>query len=316
MRSFPYPIPEEKKVRVILDTDCACEADDPYAIVHALLSPKISVTGICAEHFADRFGPDSMEESYREILHVLDLAGLNGQVPVFRGSPCALSDETTSSPSPASQFIIQEALRDDPRPLFIAGQGALTNVASALLEKPEIADRFTLVWIGGGTYPDGESEFNAENDIAAANVLFGSAVELWQVPKNLYSKMTVPFSVLHEKVAPCGEIGQYLFQRVIDTNYKFVSWIKRPGYTPAAAATSYPGGEMWILGDSPAIGLILFDERYSFVYRPAPRFTPDSRYLPAPDPQRLIRVYTEIDREFILSDFYAKLLWHFGADPK
>lgn len=108
MRSFPYPIPEEKKVRVILDTDCACEADDPYAIVHALLSPKISVTGICAEHFADRFGPDSMEESYREILHVLDLAGLNGQVPVFRGSPCALSDETTSSPSPASQFIIQD----------------------------------------------------------------------------------------------------------------------------------------------------------------------------------------------------------------
>ena len=87
MRSFSYPIPEEKKVRVILDTDCACEADDPYAIVHALLSPKISVTGICAEHFADRFGPDSMEESYREILHVLDLAGLNGQVPVFRGSP-------------------------------------------------------------------------------------------------------------------------------------------------------------------------------------------------------------------------------------
>lgn len=91
---------------------------------------------------------------------------------------------------------------------------------------------------------------------------------------------------------------------------------KRPGYTPAAVAASYPGGEMWILGDSPAIGLILFDERYSFVYRPAPRFTPDSRYLPAPDPQRLIRVYTEIDREFILSDFYAKLRWHFGADPK
>ena len=95
-----------------------------------------------------------------------------------------------------------------------------------------------------------------------------------------------------------------------------MSWIKRPGYTPAAVAASYPGGKMWILGDSPAIGLILFDERYSFVYRPAPRFTPDSRYLPAPDPQRLIRVYTEIDREFILSDFYAKLRWHFGADPK
>lgn len=73
---------------------------------------------------------------------------------------------------------------------------------------------------------------------------------------------------------------------------------------------------MWILGDSPAIGLILFDERYSFVSLPAPRFAPDARYLPAPDPQRLIRVYTEIDREFILSDLYAKLRWHFGTQPE
>ena len=48
-----FSIPEDKKIRVIVDTDAACEADDPYAIVHALLSPKLIVKGIVAEHFAE-----------------------------------------------------------------------------------------------------------------------------------------------------------------------------------------------------------------------------------------------------------------------
>ena len=32
-----YRIPDEKKIRVIVDTDAACEADDPFAIAHAQL---------------------------------------------------------------------------------------------------------------------------------------------------------------------------------------------------------------------------------------------------------------------------------------
>ena len=34
-----YRIPDKKKIRVIIDTDAACEADDPFAIAHALMSP-------------------------------------------------------------------------------------------------------------------------------------------------------------------------------------------------------------------------------------------------------------------------------------
>ena len=32
-----YQVPDDKKVRVIVDSDAACEADDPFAIAHALL---------------------------------------------------------------------------------------------------------------------------------------------------------------------------------------------------------------------------------------------------------------------------------------
>ncbi len=61
---FNFTIPDYKKIRVIIDTDAACEADDPFAIVHGLLSPKLIVKGIVAEHFKEA---GSMERSYDEI---------------------------------------------------------------------------------------------------------------------------------------------------------------------------------------------------------------------------------------------------------
>ena len=64
-----FDIPDNKKIRVIIDTDAACEADDPFAIVQALLSPKLMVKGICAEHFAE---DGSMEKSFDEIKTILD----------------------------------------------------------------------------------------------------------------------------------------------------------------------------------------------------------------------------------------------------
>ena len=36
---YNFPVPEEKMVRVITDTDLCNEADDPFAVVPALLSP-------------------------------------------------------------------------------------------------------------------------------------------------------------------------------------------------------------------------------------------------------------------------------------
>ena len=39
-------IPEEKKVRVIVNTDAKNEVDDQFAIVHALLSPSFRMAGM------------------------------------------------------------------------------------------------------------------------------------------------------------------------------------------------------------------------------------------------------------------------------
>ena len=39
--------------RVVIDTDAKNEADDQFAIVHALLSPSLDVRGLIAAHFGD-----------------------------------------------------------------------------------------------------------------------------------------------------------------------------------------------------------------------------------------------------------------------
>ena len=33
-KAFKFEVRDEKKIRVIVDTDAACEADDPFAIAH------------------------------------------------------------------------------------------------------------------------------------------------------------------------------------------------------------------------------------------------------------------------------------------
>ena len=63
--NYRFDVPEEKIVRVIVDTDAKNEADDQFAIVQALLSPKFENVGFIAAHFGtDRF-VDSMERSYQ-----------------------------------------------------------------------------------------------------------------------------------------------------------------------------------------------------------------------------------------------------------
>ena len=41
----------DRRRRVIINTDAKNEADDQFAIVHALLSPSLDVRGLIAAHF-------------------------------------------------------------------------------------------------------------------------------------------------------------------------------------------------------------------------------------------------------------------------
>ncbi len=326
MKKAPYDVPASKKIRVILDTDCACEADDQYAVSHALMTPKFDVVGITAAHFNTMFGgatvAETAQKSFDEAQKVVDLMGLHDEVKVYHGCADVLPDEKTPVDSEASRFIIEEAMREDERPLFVAVRGAIPNVASAYLMKPEIADKFTIIWIGGGVYPEGGWEFNAGNDLTAANVIMDSPIELWQVPQNVYAMMKVSFAELYEKVYPYGEIGKYIVDYMVnhvnkgmmgDMSVQREKKLMEAGYSRAAIRAMYPGGESWQVGDSPVVGLMLTDHAGHYTVEGAPRFEYGTcRYLLRPGNPRKIRVYNYVDSHFILEDFFAKIKYYFG----
>jgi purine nucleosidase len=171
----------------LINTDAKNEADDQFAIVHALLSPSLDIRGLIAAHFGQRRGPNSMNESRAEIDLLVKLLGLQGQVQVENGAPHALSDMRTAVVSPGARLIIDEAMKSDATPLFVAFLGPLTDMASALLLEPAIVDQdLTVIWIGGAPYNGFGAayspEFNLSNDIAATNIVFAWSLKVWQVP--------------------------------------------------------------------------------------------------------------------------------------
>jgi purine nucleosidase len=281
--------------RVIIDTDAKNEADDQFAIVHALLSPSLEVGGLIAAHFGTSRSDRSMEESREEIDLLLDLMGLEQQVTVANGAPTGIPDEQTPRDSAGAQLIIAESkLSSTEEPLFVAFLGPLTDMASAILLDPSLIDRdVVVIWIGGVGYGGVETypgvEFNLRNDIAAANVVYDSGITVWQVPSNVYSQVSVSYAELDEKIRGTSKLADYLIDQTVEWNRT---------YWPEPI-------ESRSLGDSPAISLLLYPRGGNFRNVPAPRFGQEGHYLPGSG--HPIRVVESVDVRFLLEDMFAKI---------
>ena len=288
-----FDVPDIKKVRVILDTDAACEADDPFAIAHALLSPKLIVKGIVAEHFNKE---GSVERSLEEIKTILKAMDLESKIPYFLGEEGPYKEGSdVSVVSEGVDFIISEAKREDEHPLFVLCQGAITNVAAALRKDPSIASGMTVVWIGThGKAPSTTPwrEFNSGNDVLSANYVLESTAKLWLIPSNVYITVNVGIATLQKKVYPCGKIGRHLFEQLVAyNNSEEAGWTK---------------GESWSLGDSPAVAVTLNPDCGTYEYVKAPYINDETVSVENPS-GRMIRLYTSVDSNYILDDLFSKL---------
>lgn len=304
--NYDFEVPDEKKIRMLVYTDCKNEADDQFALAHHVMTPKFIVRGIIGGHF--NLNPQEYGEghtaaaSVAEVHKVLGLMDLEGCYPVVSGAEYPLQDEKTPRESEGARMIIEEAMREDPHPLFIACQGAITDLASAILLEPRICERMTAIWIGGGMYPEGGFEFNCKQDIAAANVVMKAQMPLWQVPIMVYKQMSVTLAELQWEVKPCGEIGRYLFEQMVAFNKK------------AASDPHWPHGEIWGLGDSPTIGVLLEESEKTDIFDEveAPTIDYEDMHYSFDGTNRKIRVYRQLNPRTTLSDFYAKLKLNYG----
>lgn len=307
LQRLGYHVPEKKKKRVIIHSDVAAEADDQFAIVHHLLTPSEEIVGIIAANFEWRFRTipslkehrlESMEKSYAEAKKILKLMEIE-DIPVLKGAVDYIEDKNRLPISEGAEFIIQEAMREDSSPLYIALQGNLTDLAIAYLRKPEIAERITAaVWIGGGAYPKGGRESNLQQDVYAAQVLFDSPMMIWQIPINVYAGMNITFAELIQKVKPAGTIGEYLCNTMFAVN----DW-----YGKVAPQMPFPHGEIWSIGDQPTVSALLETESgRDWIEICAPRIEDDMSYTENPNGKKM-KVFCGIDRRMLMDDFFAKL---------
>jgi hypothetical protein len=303
------------RMRVICDNDYSGDPDGLFQLAHHLLSHSAEIRAVIGSHLrpgdwidaSDRTADNARAEADR----VVELLGLSGQVRTIAGSNVALADMTTPIRSEAAETIVEEAMSEADTPLYVACGAGLTEVASAYLIEPRIADRLTVVWIGGPEHPghawapprdEGPetSEYNTRIDIDAARVVFESPLPLWQVPRNVYRQAILSFAELDEHIRPCGAIGAHL-----------VAALDR--IVVRAAEVGMNLGEVYILGDSPLVLLTALQSQFQpdpssshYTVVPAPRMDAEGRYVERQD-GRPIRVYTQIDNRLMFGDLISKL---------
>ena len=301
LKRIGLDVPEAARIRVLVDTDAKNEADDQYAIMHHLLSPMLDVCGIVAAHFESKalVPGETMEKSYREVLRVLELAEID-DVPALRGCVFPLKDKGDAPDSEGVRLIIEQAKQ--PGRLYIAVQGAMTNVAAALNRAPEIAENIVVLWNGGGPYPQGRPEFNVMQDPEAVRAVLDSGAEVWQTDQSVYSSLEVTLAELRRRVYPCGAIGRYLYEQLVEENHREYnsSFLLRTG-------------ENWTLGDNTTAAVLLMNRfRGHWPMRRAPIIADDLTYRENPA-GKLIRVYDSIDVRMTLDDLFSKLELAYGG---
>ena len=176
-------------VDVVLDTDTYNEIDDQFALAYLIKKgEKLRLKAIYAAPFHNEksSGPkDGMEKSYAEIFQVLSFMKRDDlKEIVHKGSERFLPSEEKPVDSEAARHLAELAMGyTTDKPLYVIAIGAITNIASALLMKPEIKDRIVLIWLGGNALDwHHNKEFNLYQDVAAARIVFGCGVPLVQLP--------------------------------------------------------------------------------------------------------------------------------------
>ncbi len=223
-RKAPVIPAKDRQIRVIIDSDARNEIDDVWALALAVLAPeRFQIEGFVAAHFDNSRpggGPDSIEASRREIETILQKAGLAGRYPVLSGS-APLRYQYEPSASEGVDFIIEKAMASTPDdPLWVVGLGAATDIASACLKEPRIAERVIVFWHFRTRWPEKCWNFNVIGDVRAARLVFHS--DLSFVLFDTGTHLSCPMSE-SQRFTSCGPLGTYLHQ------YRYESaWYQDP----------------------------------------------------------------------------------------
>lgn len=286
-------------IDVILDTDAFNEIDDQFAVSYLLRAPeKCRIRAFCAAPFFNSHSEndvDGMEKSYQELHKILRLAGAEAYIPlVYRGAGF-LKDEKTPNPSEAAKKIIEISREyTAEHPLYVVSIGAISNVASALLMEPAMAERVVIVWLGGHAqhWPMND-EFNLQGDIAAARIVFAGSAPLVQLPcMGVVDTLSTSAPELIHWLRGKNALCDYLCDNTIQE------------------AESYAKGKPWtrVIWDISTIAWLLDEKCEMLQERKAPLSMPqyDLHHSISPDNDDICYVW-HVNRDKVFEDLFRRL---------
>lgn len=285
-----------QKIDLVIDTDAANEIDDQFAIAYALLSPdRFNVKAIHAAPFVTDdtvFDPEEgMSLSYDEIQKLLALMHYRPEnpLPVFQGSREFMTSGKQPVPSDAASHLISLAKGYSPEhPLYVVAIGAITNVASSIVQSPDIIRNIVVVWLGGNEFSQSPDVFNVNRDKYAAQVLFDCGVPLIHVPAYYVSShLLTSIPTLQAFLGGANPLCDYLIENVKGFKSREFATGKEIWDVSAFACLVHPG---WSTSEIVAAPIITDELTWSFDYR-----------------RPLIRNIRTLDRENIMRDLYEKL---------
>ncbi|MBV9759123.1 MAG: nucleoside hydrolase [Acidobacteriaceae bacterium] len=280
---------------MILSTDVGNEIDDQWAIAYLLVNPSFDVLGIVSAHAPSLPAP-SAHATYEilkdEVEHHL---GMATHPPLFEGSSLPLADIRTPRPNSGADFIVQVSKRfSKDRRLAVLTIGAATDVASAILQDPDIADRIEVVAMGFKNLTDGGQEYNVENDPKAWQVILGSRVPVTIGSGDVCRRdLALSFEAARKLVSGHGPVGAWLWSEYQAWYFRFVKPLRVNDFS-----------KPWVIWDT----IVLAYEQGMTTQKIIPRLhLADNLSFEHVKTGETINWITAVDSAAMWSDFLAKL---------
>lgn len=234
--ALAWRLPAQAKIPVILSTDVGNEVDDQWAIAYLLTNPEFEVLGILSAH-APTLPDTSAHTTYLVLLdEVENRLGMVTHPPLLEGSSLPLIDTKTPRSNAAVSFIVQSSknFSKDNR-LTVLTIGTATDVASAILEDPSIADRIQVVAMGFNSWPNGGSEYNVDNDVRAWQVILQSNVPVVVGAGNMCrANLALNFDQAKDLVSSHGPVGEWLWDQYQAWYFRYVKPLRKDDFSKSS----------------------------------------------------------------------------------
>ena len=210
--------------KIILDTDIGTDVDDSIALMYCLNNPEIDLLAVTTVHgnsvLRAKIAQRLIGERGIPVAAGIDSPLVKREIYWMGHEGKGILDGSEKEPGQNGVDLLYQSIRKN-KDASLVCIGPLTNIAALLQDMPEIKDKIREIYFMGdvveqnGVFVPNYEKHNIKVDPEAADIVFGSGIELKVVTTRLSKSMYFAkedFEKLRARNAPQAE---YLYQNAI-----------------------------------------------------------------------------------------------------